>query len=294
MKKYILLAAAALSLAACDSEDNYIADNSIQQPIEAHISATIGEEVSSRASETKWAAGDSIGVTMGNLYTNVKHITADTDGKFTGSPMYFRNKQDRLTISAYYPFSGTEGSAPAIVEASTRVNRQTLAEQPKFDFLYAQLDNVAGSAPNINLAFKHQMCKLTLIFRNGNGGTDVSKINSCRIDGLVLDGTFNPVTGECAAKNTSASPIEITPTVADNVELPYFILFPQSVGKVTMRIADSEQQEYSCELKFADNRLVSGNHYIYTIVVKKTALSVEQCTIANWTETRLTSDGQSE
>ena len=293
MKKYILLAAAALSLAACDSEDNHI-DDIVQEPIEAHISATIGEDISSRARETDWADGDRIGVTMGDLYANIQYTTDNGDGKFTGASMYFRNKQDRLTISAYYPFTGTEGSAPGIIETSTTLDRQTKDEQPKIDFLYTRLDDVTGSAPNINLAFKHQMSKLTLIFKNGNDGTDVSKINSCRIDGLVLDGTFNTATGECAAKDTSATPIELTPTVEHDNALPYLILFPQTVGKVTMRIADSEGQEYSCELKFNDNRLVSGNHYVYTIVVKKTELNVEQYTITDWTKTELTSEGQSE
>ena len=291
MKQYILLAAAALSLAACDSEDNNIDD---QQPIEAHISATIGEEVSTRACETKWYNGDRIGVTMGDLYANIQYTTDNGDGKFTGSSMYFRNKQDKLTVSAYYPFTGTEGTAPDIIETSTGIDRQTKEEQPKIDFLYARLDDVTGSAPNINFAFKHQMSKLTLIFKNGNDGTDVSKINSYRIDGLVLDGTFNPATGECAAKNTSATSLEMTPTVEDNVELPYLILFPQSVGKVTMRITDSENQEYSCELKFTDNRLVSGNNYVYTIVVKKTALNVEQYAITKWTDEEKSFFGESE
>ena len=281
---------AAISLAACNSEDKYI-----DEPVAARISATIGQSVETRATDEKWAEEDQIGITMGNIYANVKYTATNEDGTFTGSPMYFRNKQDLLTITAYYPFTGTEGSSPAIVHTSTGLERQTLAEQPKFDFLYARLDNVSGSAPDINLAFKHQMCKLTLIFRKGNDGTDVSKINSCRIDGLVLDGTFNTATGECTANSTSlAAPIEMTPTVTDNVKLPYLILFPQSVGKVTMRITDTEEQEYSCELNFPDNRLVSGNHYIYTIVVKKTSLNVEHYTITNWTETHLSSDGQSE
>ncbi|MDE5790845.1 MAG: fimbrillin family protein [Muribaculaceae bacterium] len=289
MKKYILLAAVAFTLTACSSEDS-----DMDQPIVAQISATIGESVQTRASDITWDNNDNIGVSMGNLYTNVKYTTENADGKFTGSSMYFRNKQDQLSISAYYPFTGTENSAPGIVEASTRMDRQTTAEQPKFDFLYARVDNVTGAAPNINFAFKHQMCKLTLIFQKGNDGTDVSKINSLRIEGLVLDGTFNTATGECTAKNVSAAPIEMTPTVEHNAKLPYLILFPQSVGKVTLKISDSEEQEYSCELKFPDNRLVSGNHYVYTIVVKKTALNVEQSTISDWTETFLTSEGESE
>ncbi|MDE5773624.1 MAG: fimbrillin family protein [Muribaculaceae bacterium] len=289
MKKYILLAIVVTLLTACSSEDA-----PVDGRIAACFSGTIGTDVISRAVDESWNTGDSIGISMSGRYANIKYSTENADGIFTGDPMYFRNKRDAVSISAYYPFTGTDGTSPGVIDVSTGIERQTPAEQPKFDFLYARLDNVTGSAPDINLAFKHQMCKLTLIFRNGNGGTDVSKINSYRIDGLVLDGSFNTATGECAAKNTSAAPIEMTPAVAHNVRLPYLILFPQSVEKVTVRITDTEEQEYSCELNFPDNRLVSGNHYVYTIVVKKTSLNVEQSTITDWTETFLSSDGQSE
>ena len=255
MKKCMLIVSAAIMLTACNSEEI-----NIDEQIAARISATIGKSITSRACDENWERGDEIGITMGDIYINRKYTTISGDGSFTGTSMYFRNKNDKLTVSAYYPYSGDEGTSPSIVESSTGFDRQTLAEQPKFDFLYARLDEVSGSAPNINLAFKHQMSKLTLIFKNGNDGTDVSKINSYRIDGLVIDGTFNTVTGECVAKNTSATPIEMSPAVEHDVELPYLILFPQTVGKVTLRIADNEGQEYSCELKFTVVWFVSGNN----------------------------------
>ena len=289
MKKYILLVSAAISLAACNSEDNYI-----DEPVAAQISATIGQSVVARATNEQWAGGDEIGITMGNLYTNRKYTTVSGNGVFTGTPMYFRNKQDKLTVSAYYPYTGAEGASAPIVEASTASGRQTSAEQPKFDFLYASLDNVTGAAPNINFAFKHQMSKLTLVFVNGNDGTDVSKITSCEISGFFLRGTFNPVTGECDELNSiPASTLNITPTVQNGVAIPPIILFPQAVKKVTMKIHDSEQQDYACELNIGDDGLVSGNNGKFTITVKKTSLSVNS-SIVNWKTSELESGASSE
>lgn len=288
MKKYILLAAVVLTLTACNNEDNYI-----DEPVAARISATI--EAVSRASNVKWDAGDNIGITMSGVYTNIRYTTENGDGVFNGTVMYFRNKKDAVTLTAYYPYSGDEGETPAVVETSTGIERQTEDEQPKFDFLYAVKENVTGAEPDVNFVFSHMMSKLTLTFENGNDGTDVSKITSCEINGLVMDGTFNPATGVCAASTTtSAAALSFNPTVEDGKALPSFIFFPQSVDKVTMKIIDSQNQEYSCELKFDGNKLESGNNYTYTITVKKTGLNVKDYQIVDWTESTLGSEAVSD
>lgn len=289
MKKYILLVAVAITLASCNSEDNYV-----EEPVAAQISATIGESTPTRAGDITWNKGDNIGVTMSGRYTNIKYTTANGDGNFTGTTMYFKNKQEPVTLSAYYPYSGTEGQAPAIIEATTGSERQTVDEQPKFDFLYAVKENATGSDPKVNFTFNHRMSKLTLTFKDGNEGTHVSMITSCQIDGLVTEGTFNPVSGVCSAKSTAPSPLNLTPTVVHGVPLPSLILFPQTVSKVTLKITDSQNQEYSCELKFDGNRLDSGNNYVYTINVKKTGLNIENHSIANWSDKTEEYDAKSE
>lgn len=139
------------------------------------------------------------------------------------------------------------------------------------------------------------MSKLTLIFTNGNTGTDVRKITSCVINGLVLDGSFNPVTGDCAADASSpASALTMTPTVTDDEARLSLILFPQSVGTVTLKITDSYNQEYSCQLQFENNRLASSNNYLYSIKVTKTAMNVEKFGIVNWTEEKAEAIAKSE
>lgn len=269
MKKFILLAAVAISLSACNNEDNYI-----NEPVAAQFSASIGESVQSRASDDTWDEGDNIGISMSGRYLNMQYTTENGDGVFTGTPMFFKNKVEPVTITAYYPYSGTEGQTPDVIEASTGAERQTVTEQPKFDFLYDKKENVTGEAPNVKFTFQHMMSKLTFTFINGNDGIDVRKIKSCEINGLVMDGTFNPATGECAAKSDTPSALSLSPTVTDESVSLSLILFPQSAGNVTMKIIDSENQKYGCDLNFENNCLEAGNNYQFTIKVKKTELSV--------------------
>lgn len=289
MKKFILLATVAISLAACNNEDNYI-----DEPIAAHISATIGGGSTSRASDDAWDAGDDIGITMSGRYFNIKYSTENGDGSFTGNTMFFSNKQEQVTITAYYPYTGSEGEAPDVIEASTAAERQTADEQPKVDFLYAVKENVTGAEPDVNLSFSHKMSKLTFIFKNGNKETDVRKITSCEINGLVLEGTFNTATGECVANSdTPSATLNVTPTVTDEKAHLSLIIFPQTVHKLSMKIHDNENQDYACDLNFGNKGIVAGNNYLFTITLKKTQLSVTT-NITDWNTEESESEAKSD
>lgn len=279
MKKYIILAAAAIALAACNNDDNYV-----DEPIVAQISAYIS---TTRASGSSWAAGDSIGITMGERYHNIKYTT-EGNGNFTGNTMYFKNKRESLTLTAYYPFTGSEGTAPGIIEVDTRADNQTKDIQPKIDFLYAVNENVKATEPQVQFTFNHKMSKITFIFKNGNDGTDVGKIKSYSISGLAMDGTFNTATGVCATKDEAQAEILSISladgSVKDGEVIPPVIICPQTVGSdtVTLNIVDSEEQEYSCKLNFKNNALVAGDNYQWIITVSKTGLVVGEPTINNW------------
>lgn len=283
MKKYILLAAAAIALAACNDDNNIYVD----EPVAAQISATIGQSAVSRASDEEWAPGDRIGITMGDRYHNMEYTTETGNGDFSGTLMYFRNKQEELTVSAYYPYTDAEVEAPdedITIAVTTDAGNQTPEKQPDIDFLYAKLENVTGRNPEVNFTFSHQMSKLTLTFTDGDG-MNVGLIDSYTVEGLVLDGTFETESGVCAANTdvgTKPAPLTMLPTTVKNgEELPSLILFPQTVDKVTLKIHDSDNQDYVCELKFKDNRLAPGNNYQFTIKVNKTELSVNS-QINNW------------
>lgn len=300
MKKIFLLAAATLSLAACNNEDNYV-----DEPVAARVSATIGANTVSRASDNSWDNNDEIGITMDesgyadvNRYVNIKYATPEADGQFSGTVMYFKNSKDPVDFIAYHPFTGTEGEVPAIMEATTTGEFQTAEAQREFDFLYAKLPGVTGKNPNLNFEFKHQMSKLTFTFVNGNDGTEVSKITSYQITGLVMDGTFNPVTGECAADETEAKNLTITMpagTVQDGTAVQPLIVFPQATAGKTVKltITDSDEQVYGCNLSFGDEGIEPGYNYQYKITVSKKIITVGS-SISEWTSQDLKDEAFSE
>ena len=59
-----------LMLTACSNED--MADNLLQEPVEARVSASIGS-MATRAADTQWADGDAIGIT-GGIYTDIRYV----------------------------------------------------------------------------------------------------------------------------------------------------------------------------------------------------------------------------
>ena len=291
MKKTVLFAAVALILTACDKND----ENIIISSTAAQISATIGNSAPTRASDNSWTQGDEIGIysIIGGVKQRYINVPYTTDGGesavFTGdTPIYFYNK---MALTAYYPFQGTEGTVPGLITASTDAANQTSDKQPKIDFLYAQVDQVKVSNPEINFSFAHKMTKLTFIFENGNPDTDVSKITQYELTGLVMDGKFNTETGECMADDTTARTIVMPVSgVVPGQRVPSIILFPQKTGidSVKLRIHSNEvdntdaMQDYICTLNFDENELKPGNNYVCTIKVTKTGISVDKTSITNW------------
>lgn len=279
MKKLYILAAATLALAACDNNE----DNPISTQVVARISATIGESSLTRASDTSWDENDEIGITTTfqnkvGPYINMKYTTTNGNGEFSGNTIYIYNP---MSVTAYYPFSGTEGIAQETISATT--DKQTSEEQPKFDFLFASLDKVDTDKPNVELNFAHKMSKITFDIKKGAGMDDTKKITSFVIEGLKLDGTFNPTTGDCTAKS-DADAKELSFHSDDNatdITLPSLIIFPQEVESIKLKIKDNEDQKYVCDLKFK-NGIESGNKYSFTITVNKTGLSLEGSNIAPW------------
>lgn len=291
MKKYVIIAAAALALTACSSDDN-LTDG---EPVAAQIRATIGNRATSRAIDTEWAKDDAIGIYMGDArYINYKYVTAEADGVFSGTVMYFQNKREPVTLTAYYPFTGSEGEDPVKITAVTTIDKQNADDQATYDFLYARMENVVGGDnPNVNFSFSHKMSKLSFVFNNGNetynGGADVSKIKSVVISGLRLNGSFDTRTGVCSATgDTEPMTIELAEgTITSGEPLSPLILFPQEITEVRMRITDSDDQYYECTLDFPGNALKSGENYKFTITVKKTQMNVSS-EIVDWHSVDLT------
>lgn len=283
--------ATVLALTACSSEENMgLEDNT---PVAIQFTAGIGG-AQTRAVDTSWDKDDAIGIsctsTGSTNFTNMKYATATggTSGTFSytgeGTGIFFKDYKD-VTFSAYYPFKGTEGTAPGLIT----VNTIDQTKSKELDFLFASGVTTSSSkainnAVPVNFNFKHKMCRLVLKIKTdataGFAATDVAT-GTYYWNYFTHDGTFNTTTG--IAKITGAYnenwQINATPADgADNVRTYAMILFPQSIQgqfKATINGADYISSMMDCNF-------AAGNSYEYTITIKKTGVAVSDCTISAW------------
>lgn len=267
-KNTIYIAAAAMLLTACSSDE----PGMLSHPAPASFSAQIGKTVS-RATSSEWSAGDAIGisgVSGTKTYSNVNYATPSGDGNFAPADNgIFYQTTEPVTFTAYYPYSA-ELDADGIISASTADQ----SKQASFDFLWAQAQG-SYADPAVRFDFGHKMSLITLTFINGNDVNldDLTYI----VDGLSADGTFHTATGEAIALGNTATSMT-APLTSDRKSS--LIVFPQAVESVTLN-AYVDGQQYACNLNLTE--LKSGHQYSFNLTVKKSALTVTGCVITNWT-----------
>ena len=293
-KKYLIFAAAALTLTACSNDD----ENLNGGPVAAQVTAGIGG-VQTRASGTTWDSGDAIGIsTIGSTltsYANMKYTTSG-DGNFThaadlggeDSGMFFQDADETVTFRAYYPFHGNEYTDAGTISDVT-TDDQT--KQSTFDFLFATGATASKFQPTVsfnntvkeNTSFTHRMSRLVLnITTDANAGfaaSDVAK-GTYFLSGIKHSGTFDTQDGKATATGDPTTDWKITAanTGTGDKSTYSMILYPQDVASLTFK-ATINGQDYTCELTPA---LAAATSYTYNITVKKTKLEVSNCEIADW------------
>lgn len=212
-----------------------------------------------------------------------------------------------MTLTAYYPFTGTPGTPPGpkadgVIEANTRIDNQKPETISGIDFLWDSQTGFTAADPNVNFKFAHKMSKVTFKFQNSPavviddniiaGPVNVNDMVNFTINGLVLDGTFDTNTGLCSVKSdVEPEPLSISVEgVEHDVAVNPIILFPQTLagGSIVLDIYTDELhnssllQHYKCNLSFSNGEIKPGYHYIYTIKVSKVGLIVGKMTVESW------------
>lgn len=290
--KYILLAAGAIALASCSNDEANELQNS-NEPVAASVVADIAG-VRSRAANTSWDAADQIGIscvsaTGKTKYANMAYETTG-DGVFThvgGKPtgIFFQDKED-VTFTAYYPFTGTEGTAAGVISGSTADQ----SKQKEYDYMFAKDAIGSRTASSISFtganAFSHSMTRLVLTVKVApDAGFNAAEVanGEFALQGVQLNGTFDTASGRAtAAAETPGVDFWTIPVVADGNEkmVSSIILYPQNIENVKFR-AIIDNEEYFATLTPA---LAAGTSYNYTVTIKKQGLEVTSATINDWTD----------
>lgn len=282
-----------LALTACSSEENMgMEDNT---PVAIQFSAGI-DGAQTRAVGTTWDAGDFIGIsctsTGSTNYTNMKYATATsgTSGAFSydgASTGIFFKDNEAVTFSAYYPFMGTEGTSPGGID----INTSDQSKSKEFDFLFAEgvktsIANATNNSVPVNFNFKHKMCKLVLKIKTdiNDFSEDNVKNGTYYFNFLHHEGRLNPQGDVISITQDYTNPWKINAAPefysdANSRVLTYsIILLPQTLQSRFM--ATINNADYTSG--WINYKMAAGNSYEYTITVKKTGVTVSDCTISPW------------
>lgn len=302
--KMFLLATVTLSVVACSNDE--ATDNG---PVAARFTADIGAPVT-RAVGSNWNA-DCIGITVTNstsemkdMYKNVAYSTTSTGAtaEFTpatiGGGIFFQDKDETVTFSAYAPYNSDLTDNTIVV--NTKDNNGD--SQETIDFLFASGATASAKNPTViftdntasdgeDCSFHHKMAQLNIVLQTSTAdGFAANKIfdknNTFTLSGLVHEGTFDVTTGTAAATGTTVDGWNITDCkktddTEANTRTYSLILLPQGLTMPLNLGIAIDGVLYTNNDKIKPD-LTAGKRYTYTITVKKTGLVVSGCTIADW------------
>ena len=278
--RFFALAALALSLAACNNDN----ENLNGGPVAAQFTADIYGAVSTRVNSegTDWTDGDRIGVT-GAGFTNVPYKREN--GKFVtdGTTIYFQDTETK-TFHAYYPYQSDGGT----VTVSTAAEKQG----PGIDFLFATgaegntfkpvvsfTDKTKDGGPDNS--FHHCMSLIKFTFKAGDG-VDFSqeKPASYTLSGLKHEGTFDTTTGTTAVTAENESPITMQ---LDGATTSQLIILPQEVTTSPGLSVAYNDETYTTTLpQPSTGKFDTGYAYTYTITLNNQSITVESPEITPW------------
>lgn len=318
MKSKYLVAAFALALVACNNDETD--NNVVNEPIAARFYGEISE-ATTRAAGTTWTVDDAIGVTGtsgSTTYTNIKYKYVAQSDPFavvtSGNEIYYQDGSE-VEFKAYYPFSGTEKSAPSTVTRTIKSADQDATNtsvdskftpQSQIDFLYGTgTGNRTANEGKVKFSFKHQMSKLILEFIAGNE-VDLNGLTQYKLEGLEMRGSFDPTTGTAEAITPSANTtltiernggsFTTAPTTPNPTSS--LILFPQTATTATLS-ATVGGKTYRATLNLpektaggSDKGMVSGKKYTYHVTVGTQEITISQAIIEDWTEGITGTDGE--
>lgn len=279
--RFFAFAALALTLAACNNDNENLNDG----PVAAQFIADITPATRVNSEGTDWTDGDRIGVT-GAGFTNVPYKREN--GKFVtdGTTIYF-NDTETHTFHAYYPYQSDGGT----VTVSTAADKQGA----DIDFLFASGATGDTHNPEVSFtdktkdggpdnSFHHCMSLIKFTFKPGDGLIfNETEPAGYTLYGLKLEGTFDTATGTTAVTAAVESPITMQLGGATTSQV---IILPQGVTTSLDLTVSFNGLDYTTTLpnpsKPEANQFSAGYAYTYNITLNNKGITVEEPEITPW------------
>ena len=260
------------ALAACTQDE--LADDSRlskeEYPIVIHATGLSMEAApSTRASvDGDWQGVNSVALKIGDAVKEYTVTATDADGYKSATlsrenDPYYWTSRDPITVSAWWPLDNTDITQMPVVKVAE--DQSKLADFQKSDFISAENQTVKFDDPT--LGFTHRTARVAIELKPGTGFTSVDGA-TVRLVSLSAD-NGNPT----AIKTYNASGNTYEALTA-----------PQTVaaGKPFVRVELGGGTFY---FRPQNNVVLeAGNRYTYTVKVNATGLTLEGCTIGDWTD----------
>ena len=262
------------ALAAC-TQDELADDNRLSKeeyPIVIHatglsVEATPLAAPSTRASvDGDWQGVTSVALKMGDAVKEYT-VTASTDFKSATlsrkNDPYYWTSRDPITVSAWWPFDNADiTQMPAVKVAE---DQSILADFQNSDFISAENRKVEFNNPT--LEFTHRTARVTIELKPGTGFTSVAGTMVSLVSLSADNGNPTAIKTYNASGNTYEA-----------------LTAPQTIaaGKPFVKVELGSGTFYFRPQ--SNVVLEAGSRYKYTVKVNATGLTLEGCTIGDWTD----------
>lgn len=313
MKKYLVLAAAAITLAACSSEEENVQtwNGEIRLSYVDVIQTRAGQEIQSDAFDS----GESLDVfinehttgTPSITYTQPLVYTTGNNGALTEpSTQYFPQNGNGVDIYGVYPSEVADDVNAESIPFSVKNNQSTTANYKASDLMVgAPASNpVAKTASSIQLNFQHCLSKININI-SASDGVDVNDIDGATVtiytntnDAIfniqdALDPDQDKKVTAIESQGQAAGPTVIagtlTPSGNNDFEGLSAIIIPQDIPAGSLFIAvtatvgqTTTTYRYSLPTIVNVISFDSGKVYTYNLKVKKSGLFLDNTTITDW------------
>ena len=262
------------ALAAC-TQDELAGDNRLPEgeyPVFIRATGLSVEATPLAASSTRaavdgdWQGVTSVALKMGDAVKEYT-VTASTDFKSATlsreNDPYYWTSRDPITVSAWWPFNNADiTQMPAVKVAE---DQSKLADFQNSDFISAENRKVEFNNPT--LEFTHRTARVAIELKPGTGFTSVDGATVSLVSLSADNGNPTAIKTYNASGNTYEA-----------------LTAPQTIaaGKPFVKVELGSGTFYFRPQ--SNVVLEAGSRYKYTVKVNATGLTLEGCTIGDWTD----------
>ena len=291
--KYLAFAAAALMLASCSNDEDFVPQDNLK---DAPITVTAGVEgMLTRAGHDADNLPATFYLTVTQTeevsqynYTNVE-MTKGNGNNYTPSDNILWKDATRNPFVSAYTIEGT---------AFTVQTDQSTAENVIASDLLGAIkgsgetnDDITITGDNIGISFRHLLCKLDVAFSWGNElATATTKtVKSVEYQGFGTDVTLDRDACTITQGETITNIQAYVATANEGVTYLSEAIFAPQVGTapkiVITALIDNVERVFSLNVTAPTGGFVSGNRYTMNVTIGGTTAEIGEIEIANGWET---------